>query len=292
MAALTGRVAVVTGAARGLGAAIAVRLAAHGARLVLLGLEPEQLQSVAARSGDGAAWFEVDVTDEAALTRVAGAVAEQFGRVDVLVANAGIAVGGPLQLCDPAGYDRVLEVNLLGSIRTARAFLPQLIASHGYLLQVASLAALTPAPLMSAYCASKAGVEAFAHCLRGEVAHHGVGVGVAYLSWTDTDMVRGADELPSMNQARRGYPPPFSRTYPLEPTADRLVEGILRRRPHVYGQGWVRAVHAIRGLLPAITTRAVAPRMAGIEQQARAEGAAATRPVGAGGSADTRARTP
>jgi short-subunit dehydrogenase len=120
-----------------------------------------------------------------------------------VVANAGVAAGGTLLLADPASYDRVVEVNLLGSIRTVRAFLPALVASRGYVLQVASLAAMVPAPPMSAYCASKSGVEAFAHALRGEVAHHGVEVGIACLSRTHTDMVRGADTRPT-GGAQRG----------------------------------------------------------------------------------------
>ena len=288
---LTGRVAVVTGAARGLGEAVALRLAGHGATVALLGLEPVELEAVAARCGNGAAWFEVDVTDSAELARVATEVVGRFGRVDLLVANAGIAVGGPLLLADPVSYDRVIEVNLLGSIRTARAFLPHLVTSKGYLLQIASLAALTPAPLMSAYCASKSGVEAFAHCLRGEVAHHGVDVGVAYLSWTDTEMVRGADRHQTMRTPRASAPPPFNKTYPLGPTADRLVEGILHRAPHVYGQAWLRLLQGIRGLLPSVTSKINSKQMPAVEREVRAAGPEATMPVGAGGAADVRARS-
>jgi len=97
-------------------------------------------------------------------------------------------------------------VNLLGSAATARAFLPALAASKGYYLQVASLAAMAPAPLMAAYCASKAGVESFAQALRAEVAHQGIGVGVAYLSWTDTDLVRAADQDEIMARFRARLP--------------------------------------------------------------------------------------
>lgn len=287
---LAGQVAVVTGAARGLGEALALRLAARGARLALVGLEPDLLADVAARCGDQAASWTADVTDGGSMERVAGQIAERFGRIDVVVVNAGIAAGGPLLLADPASYDRVVEVNLLGSIRTARAFLPHLVSSKGYLLQVASLAAIAPAPLMGAYCASKSGVEAFAHCLSAEVAHHGVDVGVAYLSWTDTDMVRGADEHEAMRDSRTKFPPPLNKTYPLGPTADRLVAGIARRSRHVYGQGWVRGVQGIRALLP-IATRLVAGReMPGLEAQVRAAGVEATLPVGAGGAADAEVR--
>lgn len=143
----------------------------------------------------------------------------------------------------------VVQVNLLGSATTARAFLPALKERGGYLLQIASLAAITAVPMMSD-CASKPGVEAFAHCLRAELRHQGVKVGVGYLSWTDTDMVRGADEDDVMRELRSRLPWPSDRTYPLEPAVDRIVAGIERRSAHVYAQWWLRGMQSIRGCLP------------------------------------------
>ena len=220
---LAGQVVVITGAARGIGAWTARRLAARDAQVALLGLEPGELADGSARCGPRSRWWQVDVTDGRALAGVAAEVRDAYGRIDVVVANAGIAVGGPFIHSDPGAFARVIEVNLLGSVATARAFLPALLESEGYLLQVASLAALTPAPMMAAYCASKAGVEAFAHAVRAEVAHRGVRVGVAYLSWTDTDMVRGADENPALRQMRAGLP------FPAQPHQSRRGGG---RRPH------------------------------------------------------------
>lgn len=286
---LTGQVVAVTGAARGVGAELSRQLSACGARVALLGLEAEQLAAVRA-SCPGSECWEVDVTDEAALTEVAAQVVETFGRVDAVVANAGIGAGGPLLLADPASYDRVLEVNLLGSIRTVRAFLPHVVASRGYVLQVASLAAIVPAPLMSAYCASKSGVEAFAHSLGAEMAHHGVDVGVAYLSWTDTDMVRGADAVPGLGEFRAELPWVLGRTYPLVPAVTRIVDGLQRRSRHVYAQRWLRVLPVVRGALPWVVDvggRRGVPEAARV---IRADGAGATRAVGAGGAADSRDR--
>jgi NAD(P)-dependent dehydrogenase (short-subunit alcohol dehydrogenase family) len=288
MNALGGQVVVVTGAARGVGAELARQLTARGARVALLGLEVELLLAVSAELPGSAAW-EVDVTDSAGLDRVAAQVVSHFGRVDVVVANAGIAAGGPLLLADPGAYDRVIEVDLFGSVRTVRAFLPHLVASRGYALQVASLAAIVPAPLMSAYCASKSGVEAFAHSLRGEVQHHGVEVGVAYLSWTDTDMVRGADAVAGLGQFRAQLPGLLGRTYPLEPAVARIVAGIERRSSHVYAQAWLRALPVVRGALPWIVVRSSAGRAAEAERLLAAAGPEATRQVGAGGAADRAA---
>ena len=282
---LTGRVVVVTGAARGLGALLAQRLAGRGARVALLGLEPAELATVAGRCGPGAGWWEVDVTDAAALAAVAAEVGERFGRIDVVVANAGIAAGGPFLLSDPASFTRVIQVNLLGSIETARAFLPALIESKGYLLQIASLAALTPAPLMAAYCTSKSGVEAFAHVLRAEVAHHGVRIGVGYLSWTDTDMVRGADSIAPFARMRASLPFPMNRTYPLAPTVDAFVRGIARRAPHVYGQRWLPLLQIVRGLIPPMVSRIGRRQMGELETQFAQAGSGVTHAVGAGGAA-------
>ena len=287
---VAGKVVVVTGAARGVGASLARQLTAKGAIVALLGLEGEELARVSA-SCPGSAAYEVDVTNGAALDAVAQQVVERFGRVDVVVANAGIAAGGPLRLADPASYDRVVEVNLLGSVRTVRAFLPAIIATRGYVLQIASVAAIVPAPLMSAYCASKAGVEAFAHSLRGELRAHGAEVGVAYLSWTDTDMVRGADEQAGLREMRASLPGILGRTYPLEPAVARLVAGIARRRPHVYGQAWLRVLPAVRGVLPALAARTPALKdLPAFEQAIAAQGGSATLPVGAGGRADAAVR--
>jgi NAD(P)-dependent dehydrogenase (short-subunit alcohol dehydrogenase family) len=258
---LTGRVVVVTGAARGLGEGLARRLSAKGARVALLDLRAERLEQVTAECGPEAACWTVDVTDTAALADVAARVLERYGRVDAVVSNAGLGGGGTLLDSDPEEYERILSVNLFGSIRTARAFLPALLASRGHLLQIASLAALTPAPLMSAYCASKSGVEAFAHSLRGEVAHHGVTVGVAYLAFTDTDMVREADATAGIRELRAGMPWPFGRTFPVDPAVDRLLAGLAHRDAHVYAQRWLRALPPLRGALPVLTARAAGAKV-------------------------------
>ncbi|MFG2574469.1 SDR family oxidoreductase [Streptomyces sp. NPDC048481] len=284
---LEGQVVVVTGAARGVGELLARKLSARGASIALVGLEPDALKQVSERlHGDSDHWY-ADVTDHEAMSAVAAEVKERFGKVDVVVANAGVANGGPFADSDPDSWRRVVEVNLIGSAVTARAFLPLLRESRGYLLQIASLAAITPAPMMTAYCASKSGVEAFAHSLRAEVAHQGVRVGVGYLSWTDTDMVRGADQDEVMRELRQRLPWPANKTYPLGPAVDRIVAGIERRSPHVYGQGWLRGMQSVRGYLPGIIgtvgrreMKRFAPRLQGMR----------TGLVGAGGSADEQAR--
>lgn len=284
---LEGRVAVVTGAARGVGELLARKLSVRGVKVALVGLEPDELKRVSERLYGESQYWHADVTDHEVMTRVAAEVKERFGRVDIVVANAGVANSGPFVDSDPDSWRRVIEVNLVGSAVTGRAFLPALIESRGYLLQIASLAAITPAPMMTAYCASKSGVEAYAHCLRAEVGHQGVGVGVGYLSWTDTDMVRGADKDEALRELRERLPWPAGKTYPLGPAVDRLVAGIERRSSHVYGQWWLRGMQGVRGYLPGLIgtfapreVRRMEPRLRGV-----AKGL-----VGAGGAADERTR--
>lgn len=289
---LSGKTAVVTGAARGIGAAVALGLARRGAQVALVGLEPDELAATTARC----AWYAparawtADVTDRERMHEVAGQITEYFGHVDIVVANAGIAIGGLFSDSDPVAFDRVIEVNLLGSIATARAFLPALTASRGYYLQVASLAAIAPAPLMAAYCASKSGVEAFAHALRAEVAPRGVDVGVAYLTWTDTDMVRAADADEVLGQMRARLPWPASQTAPLEPAVERLVAGISRRAAFVYGQPWIRGLQWLpRVTMPAAVARRGSREVGKLDAAMRAatqRGTSPSRhPLGPGGRA-------
>lgn len=213
---LAGRTVAVTGAARGLGAAMAREIAHRGARVALLGHEKGALDTVVASLPGPALAIEVDVTDPEALAAAAAAVRAGLGTPSAVVANAGIAEGGPFLASDPVAWSRVIDVNLTGSAHTAWAFLPDLLDSAGYFLQVASLASLGAAPLIIAYCASKAGVEAFAHALRAEVAQRGVAVGIGYPNWTDTDMIRDADRYAVLLELRAHMPPPARRVHPVE----------------------------------------------------------------------------
>ncbi|MFJ3617048.1 SDR family oxidoreductase [Streptomyces iakyrus] len=286
---LAERTVVVTGAARGVGAALAREAARRGARVALVGHEKPVLDAVAASLPGPALALEADVTDLAALEAAASTVRSRLGRPSAVVANAGIAEGGALLASDPAAWRRVIDVNLTGSAQTARAFLPDLIGTAGYFLQVASLASIGAAPLMSAYCASKAGVEAFAHSLRAEVAHRGVGVGIAYLNWTDTDMIRDADRYAVLRELRRHMPPPARRVYPVETVAARLVRGMERRRTAVYAPPWLRLAQPIRPAMPPVVLRVARRELPRLEASGPVR---YTGPLGAGGLADRAAAGP
>src|SRR5215217_5416184 len=225
-----GKTVLITGAARGLGAETARRVAARGANVALVGLEPEELQRVAAQCGTNTACFECDVTDKEALERAVRGAVERYGGIDVVMANAGIAPGGMVRSTDPAAFERSIEINLLGVWRTVRATLPHVIERQGYVLVIASLAAAVHGPGMAAYSASKAGAEAFADSLRVEVKRLGVDVGVGYFSFIDTDLVRSADAHPTLGRLRQETFGPLAKAYPVSAVGEAIAEGIESRR--------------------------------------------------------------
>jgi NAD(P)-dependent dehydrogenase (short-subunit alcohol dehydrogenase family) len=250
---VAGRTVFVTGAARGIGAASARRLHAAGANVALVGLEPELLEELAAELGDRAAAFEADVTDFDALERAVRGTVERFGAIDVAIANAGIHYIGRLATAPMAQVERTLEVNLLGVWRTDRAVLAQITARRGYLLNVASLSAISHTPLMGAYTASKAGVEALTDSLRVEVAHTGARVGCAYFGFIDTDLVKGSFAHPSTAGLTGALPSFISTPAPLSDAIDTIERGIRRRSARIWAPRFVGPALVLRGVIQPLT---------------------------------------
>jgi NAD(P)-dependent dehydrogenase (short-subunit alcohol dehydrogenase family) len=252
---VNGRTVFITGAARGIGAESARRLHAKGANVALVGLEPERLEELAAQLGDRAAAFEADVTDFEALERAVGATVERFGGIDVGIANAGIAFTGPLATTPIEQVERTLAVNFLGVWRTDRALIGQITERKGYLLNIASLAAVSHAPMMGPYTAAKSGVEALTDALRIETAPSGVRVGCAYFGFIDTDLVRASFNQPSA-QAMTGRLPSFMRNpAPLSKAIDAIEQGVERRASRLWAPRWVGAMLLLRGLVQPLTER-------------------------------------
>jgi short-subunit dehydrogenase len=168
----------------------------------------------------------------------------------VVVANAGIASNGTVLVADIEALVRVLNVNLAGVLRTAKATLPALVASRGYLLLVASAAAFSAMPGLSAYAASKAGVEQLSHVLRLELLPHGVDVGTAYMTWINTDLVRDVQtDVSAFNRTLAKLPGPFGRVTSLEACTHAFVRAIESRARAVFVPGSLARLSAIRQLL-------------------------------------------
>lgn len=230
-----GKVLVVTGAARGIGAGVARAYTAQGGRVALLGLEPELLESLAKEIGDAAAWWEADARDGAAMTAAIDAAAAHFGRIDHVLANAGIASYGTVRQIDEASFERVIDINITGVFRTLHPAIPHLVETKGHALVVASLASFANLAGLASYNASKAGAESLALVTNQEVAHLGVRVGVVHPGWIDTDIVRGAeDDLPTFRTIRKKLPYPANSTTDLETCVAGIMRGFAKRKTRVY----------------------------------------------------------
>jgi NAD(P)-dependent dehydrogenase (short-subunit alcohol dehydrogenase family) len=258
---LAGRTVFISGPARGIGAETARQLARKGANLALAGLEPKLLAALSESLGERAAWFEVDVRDATQLHAAVTGTVDRFGGIDVVIANAGIAAVGTLASIDPAEFEDTIQVNLLGVWRTIRAALPSVVERHGYVLAMASLAAVVHLPMMAAYAAAKAGVSAMADSLRLELERTGTRVGVAYFGFIDTDMTRDAMRDPAVaslpDRARRALIP---KPLPVRIAGSAIVRGIEQRKRWIvaprYGLAALAAPAIFQRLAEATARRA------------------------------------
>jgi NAD(P)-dependent dehydrogenase (short-subunit alcohol dehydrogenase family) len=272
---LRGRRVFITGAARGIGAALAHRLHERGARVALAGLEPDLLEEVA-RSCGGAPWHLCDVTDREQVESAVASSVETLGGLDVVVANAGVAGQLPIVGGNPEVMERTLQVNVMGVYNTLRATGPHISHERGYALAISSLAAAFHLPLLGAYCASKAAVEALGHSLSAELRPVGARVGVAYFAELDTEMTsRGFGTAASAKLVGRN---PFHRTAPLEVGIRALERGIARRSRRVVAPWWVAGLLPFRLGAQPVIDRLFQRRLADVLEVARAEDAPLTTP--------------
>ncbi len=186
--ALQGRVALVTGGGRGIGRAVARRLAAEGARVIVSGRRVAELEATAAEIRGIA--LPLDVADRQALAPFLDALAREAGPVDILVNNAGIAESSPFDRTDDARWDRILEVNATAPFRLCRALVPGMIArGWGRVVMMASNAGVSGYAYTAAYCASKHAMVGLMRAMAAEVAKTGVTVNAVCPGWVATDMV-------------------------------------------------------------------------------------------------------
>ena len=154
---LRGKVVLITGGARGIGAAVGAESARRGARVALAGLEPELLAETAAKIGPETHHVECDVSDLESVEAAVASTVERFGGIDVVLANAGIGTYGTAEKGDPEAWLRTVDVNLNGVYRTLHATLPHVLERRGYIGVVCSIASFAPLAGMSSYSAAKAG---------------------------------------------------------------------------------------------------------------------------------------
>jgi NAD(P)-dependent dehydrogenase (short-subunit alcohol dehydrogenase family) len=264
---LAGRRVLITGAARGIGAALAVRLRERDARVALAGLEPDLLAATADRVD--APWWPCDVTERDQVDRAVAGAVDALGGLDVVVANAGVAAQMPVVGGDPTIFDRTVAVNLVGSFSTLRAAGPHISHPHGYAVVVSSVAAAVHLPLLAAYNASKAGVEAVGNTLRAELAPTGARVGVAYFAELDTDMTHRGFATEAARRFLGGRTP--TGVTPLSVGIDALERGIARRSRRIVAPRYMAPVLVGRMVAQRVVDRYVRDRVADALAGAREE---------------------
>jgi NAD(P)-dependent dehydrogenase (short-subunit alcohol dehydrogenase family) len=247
---LAGKVAMVTGGARGIGFGTAQALAKRGAVLVIVDLENRAAESAAAGL-PGALGLAADVTDRGAMQRVVATVTERFGGVDVVIANAGIASrGATVRAMNGEAFDRVLAVNLGGVYNTVITAVPQIAERRGHIVVTASVYAFLNGMGAAPYAMAKAGVEQLGRALRVELVPHGAGASVAYFGFIDTEMVHLAIDADPIAEKMQNVLPKVLRKR-LSPTqaGEAVARGIEKRAPRIIAPKRWAAFSAMRGIV-------------------------------------------
>ncbi len=259
----TDRVVVITGAAGGIGAALARKFAAGGARVALLDLEADRLEPLAAElhaGGAEALSIVCDVTSLDACGAAIDAVIDRFGGIDVLVANAGITHLGRFSDTDVAVIGRVMDINFLGSVNITKVALPALLDRRGQIAVMSSIAGLAPLATRTGYSASKHALHGFFESLRTELAGDGVGVTMVCPSFVRTGIggraLGGDGGRPTIERTQIGTP--------VEPDdlADLIVDAVDRRRRLVLPFRDARRAARLARFAPRLYDRIMIKRLA------------------------------
>jgi NAD(P)-dependent dehydrogenase (short-subunit alcohol dehydrogenase family) len=257
---VAGKVALITGSARGIGYATAQELHARGAYVVLTDLDEEAVTRAAKSIGERAMGIAADVTDTDAMDGAVSKSVESFERLDILIANAGVAPpGASMRHTDPNLFERTVEIDLLGVWRSVRPALPQVVENRGHVVVVSSVYAWVNGMFAAPYAASKAGVEALGRALRSELSVTGASASVAHFGFIDTEMVRqGFDtDDPLTERFAETFPAFMRKRLPPSEAARGVVDGIEKRAPRIIVPRWWGVWFALRGVLNPIFDRSV-----------------------------------
>lgn len=231
MAKLEGKVAFITGASSGIGAAMAREFARRGADVVLLARRWERLEALALEiraRGRRALCLRCDVTVDGDLEAAAARTLEEFGRIDFAVANAGFGVAGAVHKLSLEDYRRQFETNVFGVLRMVHATRDALIASRGSLAILGSVMSYLTLPVSSPYAMSKHAVRALAGSLRGEMARHGVAVTLIAPGFVDSE-IRQVDNLGLYKESNRD-PVPAWLSVDTDKATAAIVTSIIKRK--------------------------------------------------------------
>ncbi len=248
---LNGKVALVTGAARGIGFETARQMHMRGASVAVLDLDADEAREAAERIGPRAIGLSGDVTDQSAMMNAVAEIVEKLGGLDVAVANAGIAQKQFATVRGISGeeWERVFEVDMLGVWRTVRAALPQIVERRGQMVVVSSVYAFANGFGNTPYAVAKAGVESLGRALRVELKPHGASASVAYFGWVDTKLVQDAFAQETAPRVEKLSPKWLMKRISPEEAGAGLVRGIEEQAPRIFVPKWWRYVSAFRGLI-------------------------------------------
>lgn len=253
---LAGKVALVTGGARGIGFATARALIARGASVAIVDLDEEAARSAASRLHDSRAiGLAADVTDRGAMQRAVATAVERLGALDVVVANAGIAPRvASFRAMSSESFDCVLDVNLMGVCRTVEAALPEIVPRRGHVVVISSIYAFVNGVGGVPYAMSKAAVEQLGRALRVELSPTGASASVAYFGFIDTEMVHRAIDGDPLAEEMLGFlPKPLHKRLSPTVAGEAIVTGIERRSPRIIRPRRWTIMSVLRGILNPLT---------------------------------------
>jgi NAD(P)-dependent dehydrogenase (short-subunit alcohol dehydrogenase family) len=256
---VSGKVVLITGAARGIGNALARQLRARGAMIAVVDLRPDDVErAVEELGGDPVAiGFHADVTDRGAMQRVVAQTVERFGGLDVVVANAGIVSrAATMSSMATETFDRIIDVNVNGVVHTVQAALPQVVERRGQVIVISSVMAFANSAGSIPYGMSKAAVEALARGLRVELVPLGASATSVHFGFIDTDMVqRALDTDPVVSGVLESFPRALRKRLKPEQAAAAVVTGIETRAPRVITPGVWKLFFALRGIIGPLLDR-------------------------------------
>jgi NAD(P)-dependent dehydrogenase (short-subunit alcohol dehydrogenase family) len=273
-----GKVALITGAAHGIGNELARALHARGASVVMADWDAEEVKRAAAALGEERALgLELDVRYREASEAVVAKALERFGGIDILVANAGIAGAvRPMLNLTPEDFQRVIDVNLTGVANSVHAGLRPIVDRRGHILVIASVYAFANGAMQAPYAMAKAGVEQLGRAVRAEISIHGATAGVGYFGFIDTHMVQGALVDPVTGGLMESVPAPLRAKRTPAQAAEALVKGIEKRAPRtIYPRRWT-AYSVLRGIVNPLLDNAMLKQEPFIRALHEAEKAPAT----------------
>lgn len=246
----SGSVAFLTGAASGLGREMLLELQRRGVRVVALDIDVAALDKLKGELAPGSMILPGDVRDPAAMTEAIKRILSIYGRIDMLIVNAGIECVGTIWETDAETFSHVVSVNLLGAYNVINAALAPILSSRGHILAMSSVAAFLPWPLASSYGASKAGLEALIRGLRFELQGTGVTFSTAYLGFVDTPMAHRALGAPAVKDVLAHLPLRLLGVMPLQnpaAVARALIDGAEQRQTSIFLPRIARLTLLLRG---------------------------------------------